>query len=157
MIAMRWKSRARITCSCASGTFTPWRPSASSRTPAFTSERAALLVSRCPARLSNPRQPVAGAEEIGVGSTARHRVERAVAARIRTEVPDIGADPLQCGQCLPDPLLGDVPLAVDREAVLPDALLGWARLEASQVHAAGREFGEDLQQRAGMIRPKVGH
>src|SRR5262245_59448164 len=152
MIAMRWRSRARITCFCASGTFTPWPPSAWSQIPASTSERGANRSGAAMARLPNPPQPVAGIDEIGVCSAARHRVERTVAARIRPEVPNVGADPLQGGQCLPDPLLRDVPLTVDREAVLPDAFLGRAGFDASQVHAAGGELGEDLQQRAGVIR-----
>ena len=101
-------------------------------------------------------EPGARIAEVGVGPSGRHGALGAVAARVGAEVADVGADPAQRGDRIADPLVGDVALAVDREAVLADALLGRARLDPGQVDRAGGELGRGSRAARRSGRRQVG-
>ncbi len=76
---------------------------------------------------------------------------RAVGARPAAEHPHVGAHAVQRRQRLADPLVGEVPVAVEREEVLPEPPAGGSRLDAREVDPAHRELGEQRQQRAGVV------
>jgi hypothetical protein len=77
--------------------------------------------------------------------------EVAVGPRVGAEEPHVRADPAQRRQRLAHPRVGDVPLAVDREAVAPEPGAGRPRLDPGEVDAAYRELGEQLEQRARVV------
>jgi hypothetical protein len=77
----------------------------------------------------------------------------APARGIGAEVADVGADPVQRGQRVADPGVGEMTLAVDREAVAAQQLAGRPRLDPGQVDPADGELGQHLEQCAGVVVP----
>ena len=69
-----------------------------------------------------------GAVEPGVGAEEAHE----------------GASAVQADEGRLDPLVADVPLDVDGEAVAAQGVAGRARLDAGEVDAAGRELLQQL-------------
>ena len=106
---------------------------------------AASLGSSKPGRSSGPEVIVARAQPQCDPS--------AVGARVRAEEPHVRAHPAQPHQRLANPRLGDVSLAVDREAVATDPVAGGARLDPGQVDPSDRELVQDLQQCPRVVVP----
>src|SRR5689334_23966688 len=96
--------------------------------------------------------PVGGGGEGGVVPAGRERlVLRRTGPRVGAEVADVGTDPVQRGQRVADPGVGEMTLAVDREAVAAEQLAGRPRLDPGQVDPADGELGQHLEQRAGVV------
>ena len=92
-----------------------------------------------PARM--PLQPGRGLGERRVAGHRRHRlVLPAVGPRVGAEEADVVAHPVQRGQRLPHPAVGDVALAVEGERVDAEPLAGGPRLDAGQRDAADGEL-----------------
>ena len=72
----------------------------------------------------------------------------AVCPRVGPQETHLGPDSPKSHQCLADPLVVDVPLAVDREAVVPEPGTVWAGLDPGQVDATRREL---LEQATGAV------
>src|SRR6185503_6601686 len=71
--------------------------------------------------------------------------------RERAEELHVGLLRVDIAETVGHELVADVPLAVDEEAVLPEALLRGARLELGEVDRARGELLEDREQRTGSV------
>ena len=100
---------------------------------------------------AQPPQPGGGLGELRVRGARPDLGGAAVAPGVAAEEAHFTADPPQPHQCLADPRVVDVPLAVDEEVVLAEPVAGRPRLDRGQVDAAHGELGEDLEQRARMV------
>ena len=78
-------------------------------------------------------------------------VVAAVGPGVGAEEADVVADPVQRGQRLPHPAVGDVPLAVEGEGVDAEPLARGPRLDAGQRDPADGELAQQLEQRAGAV------
>ena len=74
-----------------------------------------------------------------------------VGPRVAAEEDHVAADPMQSHHRLGQPGVVDVTLGVNAEAVVTKALLGRARLDPAQVHAAAGELFEDLKKGTRMV------
>src|SRR5664280_2241023 len=130
----------------------PWTPLRSSSGWAERCQRWGQRVRQQSGRgIAQTSQPGPGLQELGVpGATHNVRLD-SVGTRIRAQETHLGADPLQPHQCLADPLVVDVALAVDREAIVPEPTPVGARLDPGQVDATGGELLKEFKQATGVI------